>query len=94
MTADSVAAPPGDGGQLTVARGIRNGPLRKVPTPGATGAGGNPPGESASDGAETTQLGGTVKALRWRILGDMLKRPPSREQAQGDGRKPAPRPSR
>ncbi len=59
--------------------------LRKVPTPGATGAGGNPPGESPSNGAATTQSGGTVKAPRWRIPRDLVKRPSPREQALTDG---------
>ena len=71
-----------------------NRPLRKVPTPEAMGVGGNPPGESASYGAETTQPEGTVKASRRRILQDMVKRPTPQEQALGDGRKEASRPSR
>jgi len=62
-------------------------PLRKVPSPGNTGSGGNPTGESLSSGAETTQSGGTVKALRRRIHRDMVKRPTPREQALTDGMK-------
>ena len=62
-------------------------PLRKVPAPGNTGSGGNPTGESLSSGAETTQSGGTVKALRRRIHRDMVKRPTPREQALTDGMK-------
>ncbi len=69
-------------------------PLRKVPSPEAVGVGGNPPGESASNGAETTQPRGTMKALRWRIPREMVKRPTPQEQARGDGRKKASRPSR
>ncbi len=64
--------------------------LRKVPAPGATGAGGNPPGESPSNGAETTQPRGTVKASRRRIPEDMVKRPTPREQALSDGLRKAP----
>jgi len=60
-------------------------PLRKVPAPGNTGSGGSPTGESPSSGAETTQPGGTVKALRRRVHRDMLKRPTPREQALTDG---------
>ena len=71
-----------------------NRPLRKVPSPEAVGTGGNPSGESASHGAETTQSEGTVKALRRRIPRDMVKRPTPQEQALGDGRKKASRPSR
>lgn len=71
-----------------------NRPLRKVPTPEAMGVGGNPPGESASHGAETTQSGGTLKAVRRRIPREMVKRPTPQEQALGDGRKTASRPSR
>ena len=52
---------PGGGGQLTVVRVDNDRPLRKVPSPGNTGSGGSPTGESPSSGAETTQLGGTVK---------------------------------
>lgn len=85
---------PGGGGQLTVVRVGNNRPLRKVPSPEATGVGGNPPGESASHGAETTQSEGTVKALRRRLPRDMVKRPTPREQALGDGMKKASRPSR
>jgi hypothetical protein len=62
-------------------------PLRKVPAPGNTGSGGSPTGESLSSGAETTQLDGTVKALRWRFHRDMVKRPTPREQALTDGMK-------
>jgi hypothetical protein len=60
-------------------------PLRKVPTPGDTGSGGNPTGESPSDGAETTQLGGTVMVTHRRFRRDMLKRPPPWEQALTGG---------
>jgi hypothetical protein len=59
--------------------------LRKVPAPGTTGAGGSPPGESPSNGAETTQSEGTVKASRRRIPRNMMKRPSPREQALTDG---------
>jgi hypothetical protein len=60
-------------------------PLRKVPAPGNAGSGGSPAGESLSSGAETTQSGGTVMALRRRIHRDMVKRPTPREQALTDG---------
>jgi hypothetical protein len=60
-------------------------PLRKVPTPGNTGSGGNPTGESPSHGAETTQPDGTVKMLHRRFRRDLVKRPPPREQALTDG---------
>jgi hypothetical protein len=64
--------------------------LRKVPTPGATGAGRSPPGESPSNGAETTQPEGTVMAVRRRIPRDLVKRPTPREQALTDGMRKAP----
>jgi hypothetical protein len=60
-------------------------PLRKVPSPGNTGSGGSPTGESLSSGAETTQPGGTMKATRRRIHRDMVKRPTPREQALTGG---------
>ena len=69
-------------------------PLRKVPTPKTTGAGGSPPGESPSSGAETTQPDGTVKAPRRRFRRDLVKRPSPREQALSDGMRPVVRPSR
>jgi len=62
-------------------------PLRKVPTPGHTGSGGSPTGESLSSGAETTQSDGTVMAMRRRIHRNMVKRPTPREQALTDGMK-------
>jgi hypothetical protein len=68
--------------------------LRKVPSPGIAGAGGSPPGESVSNGAATTQLGGTMKTLRRRFLREMVKRPTPREQALSDGMRQIPRPSR
>jgi len=68
--------------------------LRKVPTPGTTGAGGNPPGESPSNGAETTQPDDTVMAMRRRFRRELVKRPSPWEQALTDGRKLVPRPSR
>jgi hypothetical protein len=77
-----------------VVRVGNNRPLRKVPSPEAMGVGGNPPGESASHGAETTQSKGTVKAMRWRFPWEMVKRPTPQEQALGDGVKEASRPSR
>jgi len=70
-----------------VGRAGNSRPLRKVPAPGNTGSGGSPTGESLSSGAETTQSGGTVKALRWRVHRDMVKRPTPREQALTDGMK-------
>jgi len=60
-------------------------PLRKVPSPGNTGSGGSPTGESPSSGAETTQLDGTVMVSHWRLHRDMVKRPTPREQALTDG---------
>ena len=59
--------------------------LRKVPSPGNTGSGGSPTGESLSSGAETTQSGGTVMVVHRRFRRDMMKRPPPREQALTDG---------
>lgn len=60
-------------------------PLRKVPTSGNTGSGGNPTGESPSSGAATTQPGGTVKVMHRRFHRDMVKRPPPRKQALTGG---------
>ena len=60
-------------------------PLRKVPSPGNTGTGGSPTGESPSSGAETTQPEGTVKVVHRRLPRDMVKRPSPREQALTDG---------
>jgi len=60
-------------------------PLRKVPSPGNTGSGGSPTGESPSSGAETTQLDGTVMVSHRRLHRDMVKRPTPREQALTDG---------
>jgi hypothetical protein len=85
---------PGGEGQLTVEGAHKATSLRKVPTPGVTGAGGNPPGESPSHGAETTQPDGTVKAQGRRIRPDLVKRPTSREQALSDGMTTTPRPLR
>jgi hypothetical protein len=82
-----MARAPGGGGQLTVVRAGNGRPLRKVPSPGSTGSGGSPTGESPSYGAETTQPGGTVKGPPWRLRRDMLKRPTPREQALSDGRR-------
>ena len=65
-------------------------PLRKVPTPGSTGSGGSPTGESPSSGAETTQPEGTRKVPHRRFPRDMLKRPSPREQALTDGRRSFP----
>ena len=62
-------------------------PLRKVPSPGIVGAGGSPPGESPSNGAETTQPVGTVKMPHRRLRRDMVKRPTPLEQALVDGMK-------
>jgi|GEM_PF-1473776 len=76
---------PGGGGQLTVVRVGNGRPLRKVPTPGNTGSGGSPTGESLSSGAETTQPDGTVKVVHRRLHRDMVKRPTPREQALTDG---------
>jgi len=78
---------PGGGGQLTVVRAGDGRPLRKVPSPGNTGSGGSPTGESLSSGAETTQPDGTVKTLCRRVRRDMVKRPTPREQALTDGMK-------
>ena len=61
--------------------------LRKVPSPGTVGAGGSPPGESPSNGAETTQSDGTVKMSHRRLRRDLLKRPTPLEQALMDGMK-------
>jgi hypothetical protein len=65
-------------------------PLRKVPTSGNTGSGGNPTGESPSSGAATTQSGGTVKVLHRRFRWDMVKRPSPRKQALTDGMRSSP----
>ena len=89
-----MAPSPGGRGQLTVVASGNGAPLRKVPTPEATGAGGSPPGESLSNGAATTQPDGTVKAMRRRFRRDLVKRPSPREQALSDGRRLVPRPSR
>ena len=91
----SIVTPsPGGEGRLTVDVAGDSALLRKVPTPGVTGAGGSPPGESPSSGAETTQSRSTVMASRRRFCGNMVKRPTSREQAPMDGVKATPRPSR
>ena len=60
-------------------------PLRKVPTSGNTGSGGNPTGESPSSGAATTQSEGTVMVPHRRFPRDMVKRPPPRKQALSGG---------
>lgn len=83
-------SPPGGGGQLTVEPAGNRPRLRKVRTPGTVGAGASPPGESPSDGAETTQPGGTGMALRRRFPRDMMKRPTPLEQALSDGRRRSP----
>jgi hypothetical protein len=81
---------PGGGGQLTVEEMGNHPRLRKVRTPGTVGAGASPPGESPSDGAETTQPGGTGKAPRRRFPREMVKRPTPLEQALSDGRRRSP----
>jgi len=80
-----VECSPGGGGQLTVTRAGDGRSLRKVPSPGNTGSGGSPTGESPSSGADTTQPGGTVMGPPRRLRRDMMKRPPPREQAPSDG---------
>ena len=59
--------------------------LRKVPSPGDTGSGGSPTGESPSSGAETTQPGGIVMRSPRKLHREMVKRPTPREQALSDG---------
>ena len=81
----AMLVPPGGRGQLTVVRVGNGRPLRKVPSPGNTGSGRSPTGESPSSGAETTQPDGTVKVVHRRFRRDMMKRPPPREQALTDG---------
>jgi len=64
--------------------------LRKVPTSGNTGSGGNPTGESPSSGAATTQPGGTVMMPHRRFHRDMMKRPSPRKQALTGGMRRSP----
>src|SRR5580658_4972203 len=85
-----LAPSPGGGGQLTVVRAGNGRPLRKVPTSGNTGSGGNPTGESPSSGAATTQPGGTVMVVHRRFHRDMVSRPLPRKRGLTGGMRCSP----